>query len=178
MIMEITSNFCYKIFVKKLNWTNSETKCGEYGGNLISISSSELTNIVTNQMKHQELGHLWIGLTKEDDDEWEWNDGTKFSYNHWAKPEERSALHPSEHDHTVNKDCVSISDGTGYWYDHTLCSEPLRFICQVCANGLAAPDCTNAQGLHRRNSGNVFGLNISTVAVIVLAFIVSNSSKE
>ena len=60
---------------------------------------------------------------------------------------QRSALHPSEHDHTVNKDCVSISDGTGYWYDHTLCSEPLRFICQVCANGKAAPDCTNAQGI-------------------------------
>ena len=60
---------------------------------------------------------------------------------------QRSALHPSEHDHTVNKDCVSISDGTGYWYDHTLCSEPLRFICQVCANGLASPDCTNAQGI-------------------------------
>ena len=62
-----TSKFCYKIFVndRKLNWTNSEMKCEQYGGNLISIYSSTLSNIVTNRMKNQELGHLWIGLTKE-----------------------------------------------------------------------------------------------------------------
>ena len=61
-----TSNHCYKIFLKKLNWTNAESRCNMLNGNLISISSPRLSSIVINKMRNQDhLGHLWIGLTKE-----------------------------------------------------------------------------------------------------------------
>ena len=61
-----TSKHCYKIFLKKLNWTTAESNCKMLGGNLIAISSSQLSSIVKNKMKNQDhLGHLWIGLTKK-----------------------------------------------------------------------------------------------------------------
>ena len=61
-----TSQHCYKIFLKKLNWTSAESNCRMIGGNLITISSSQLSSIVKNKMKNQDhLGHLWIGLTKK-----------------------------------------------------------------------------------------------------------------
>ena len=59
-----TSKYCYKIFTKKLNWTEAESSCGKYGGNLISISSAQLSDVVKNKMNNKELGHLWIGLDK------------------------------------------------------------------------------------------------------------------
>ena len=84
---------------------------------------------------------------------------------------QRSSLHSSDHDHTINKDCVSISDGTGFWYDHTLCSQPLRFICQVCANGKAAPDCTYAQGINIYIQHKYFQLIRKIVPSAIFIFI-------
>lgn len=60
----ITSEFCYKIFRNKLNWTEAELRCEEFGGNLLSIPSSLLNDVITRNMENKELGHLWIGLTK------------------------------------------------------------------------------------------------------------------
>lgn len=40
-----------------------------------------------------------------------------------------------------------MSDATGFWYDHVLCSNPLRYICQICANGKSGSDCSATQGI-------------------------------
>ena len=64
-VWEETSKYCYKIFTRKLNWTEAESNCRKFGGNLISISSSSISDAVKKQMKNKELGHLWIGLDKK-----------------------------------------------------------------------------------------------------------------
>merc|ERR1711894_187428 len=54
-VWEETSKYCYKIFTRKLNWTEAESNCRKFGGNLISISSSSISDAVKKQMKNQEL---------------------------------------------------------------------------------------------------------------------------
>ena len=53
--------------------------------------------------------------------------------NHSSNPQ-RSSQHEG-HNHEKNKDCVSISTASGFWYDAPLCMEPLRFICQAPKGG-------------------------------------------
>ena len=60
---------------------------------------------------------------------------------------QRNALRlQQEHDDEINQDCISMSDATGFWYDHVLCSAPLRYVCQICSNGKYGPECLENQG--------------------------------
>ena len=40
-----------------------------------------------------------------------------------------------------------MSDATGFWYDHVLCSSPLNYVCQICANAKYGPECVVNQGI-------------------------------
>ena len=61
---------------------------------------------------------------------------------------QRNAHHPRDHKHETNKDFVSISDGTGLWYEHNIMhNNKFNFICQVCSSSLSRLECAASQGI-------------------------------
>ena len=61
---------------------------------------------------------------------------------------QRNAYHPRDHKHETNKDFVSISDGTGLWYEHNIVhNNKFNYICQVCSSSLSRLDCARSQGI-------------------------------
>ena len=61
---------------------------------------------------------------------------------------QRNAHHPRDHKHEINKDFVSISDGTGLWYEHNIMhNNKFNFICQVCVSSQSRLECATSEGI-------------------------------
>jgi len=115
-------------------------------------------------MDKKELGNVWLGLTKDgaNSDQRRWTDGSEFDYNNLI-PDQKNAQ--AEHkDHGKEKECVTYSDATGKWYEHTPCSSKLRFICQINLMPTGGQPNNNGGTLHL-HGGNAF------LALVFIAFL-------
>ena len=82
---------CYRIFYESLSWTRASAKCRAESGHLASIPDKETEDFLVGLAKKKQPGisiGLWIGgYRKNGDSEWQWNDGSPWSYTNWARGE-------------------------------------------------------------------------------------------
>ena len=82
---------CYKEFTEKLSWNSAETKCQEFGGDLVSIESQTEQDLILSIINRNHYDYYWIGLNDlKTAGQYEWitTDGTgekKYKFKWWAK---------------------------------------------------------------------------------------------
>lgn len=113
-VMEFNGNR-YKLFVEYLSWDDASLKCKEMGGHLVTITSEEEQQAIQNMIEQSDVNHLlmnneyiWIGLTKEIDQKWNWNTGEEFSYQNWCEAYDSAY----ENVHAI---IYNVGHSTGKW---------------------------------------------------------------
>lgn len=112
------SKHCYKLVAQGVTWPTAQAGCAAWGGYLAVVESDAEQTLIKSKMS----GDTWIGA-------WEggMNDGTTVwespvpncSYKHWKVNE------PND----VTKDCVTIHNGDGLWYDDD-CGMNKHYVCE------------------------------------------------
>jgi len=120
------SRRAFKLHKKKKSWQDAQQTCQNEGGNLITVDTPEINNILKSK---KEL--IWIGasdLKTEGTFAWTngkivWKNGNKLSYSNWMPGE--------PNDHAKNEDCTEVNYGQpGQWNDRP-CSQRHYFMCEI-----------------------------------------------
>lgn len=75
--------YCYKKTNTRLDWMESEMRCREAGGHLVSIHSKEENEFIRDYMLGIDRKEYWIGLTSMFGNGYRWVDGTDTDYFIW-----------------------------------------------------------------------------------------------
>lgn len=74
----------YQVFDEGLDWFAAKTRCEEMGGHLVTITSAEEQDFVSNLIKCGNRINYWLGGTDEDTEGvWKWVSGEPFEYDNW-----------------------------------------------------------------------------------------------
>lgn len=74
----------YQVFDEGLDWFAAKTRCEEMGGHLVTITSAEEQDFVSNLIKCGNRINYWLGGTDEDTEGvWKWVSGELFEYDNW-----------------------------------------------------------------------------------------------
>ncbi len=80
------SGHYYQFYDDARTWTEAKEMCEVVGGHLVTISSIEEQNLITNILNKGNKNLYWIGLEKAGDS-WMWITGEVFSFENWAENE-------------------------------------------------------------------------------------------
>ena len=53
---------CFREFTEKLSWNSAESKCQQFGGDLVSITSQAEQDYVLSIIQRNHYDYYWIGL--------------------------------------------------------------------------------------------------------------------
>jgi len=113
---------CYERVTSGLSYSQAQESCGAKGGYLATLTSDEeWMSIVGSSFWVDPFDSTWMGLTRSSETEWQWQDGSLFTANHW----EEGAPNNSG----GNENCVALSGSEGKWDDFQ-CSLQLAYICE------------------------------------------------
>lgn len=63
---------CYFLSTQQLSWTNSQNNCKNMSSRLVVVKNAKEERFVEGLVQQK----TWIGLSKNDNDEWIWEDGS------------------------------------------------------------------------------------------------------
>lgn len=112
----------YHIY-SNFTWEEAEAYCESVGGHLVTITSQEEMDFITNELMNNKTNEncYWIGLQR-DGDSWKWVTGEEFSYQNWAANEPNNYKNKGEnYVHLFGKEYTE-GNGTklvGTWNDVT-----------------------------------------------------------
>ncbi|MBQ8135699.1 MAG: C-type lectin domain-containing protein [Clostridia bacterium] len=112
----------YHIY-SNFTWEEAEAYCESVGGHLVTITSQEEMNFITNELMNNTTNEncYWIGLQR-DGDSWKWVTGEEFNYQNWAANEPNNYENKGEnYVHLFGKEYTE-GNGTkfvGTWNDVT-----------------------------------------------------------
>jgi hypothetical protein len=66
-------------------WEKAEYNCQMEGGHLASVHDNEENNFFMVNMKRNTIENAFLGLHVNNDDQFEWTDGTVADYFSWSK---------------------------------------------------------------------------------------------
>ena len=79
----------YKLFTNSKTWDKAKADCEAQGGHLVTISSKEENDFVSNLAGSDPI---WIGLTDEiHEGSWQWINGESLTYTNWGSGEPNDA---------------------------------------------------------------------------------------
>ncbi|KAK0406544.1 hypothetical protein QR680_018636 [Steinernema hermaphroditum] len=115
---------CYMIEIAKKTFQDSRSHCQQlYYGDLVSIHSKAENDF----LKSYTEGQFWIGAKYNGTGQtwqWQWLDGSAFTYNNWAAGEGVPL------DHVYGKDYALVDSSTGLWVAAKP-TEKQSFICEI-----------------------------------------------
>merc|ERR1712142_113113 len=113
------SRRAFKLHNSKKNWQDAQQTCQMEGGNLVTVDTSEINNILKSEKKR-----IWIGASDlETEETFLWTNGKPLSYNSWAPGE------PNNHGN--REDCVEVNfRSPGLWND-AVCGALRPFMCEI-----------------------------------------------
>ncbi|KAI8517925.1 hypothetical protein Bbelb_039420 [Branchiostoma belcheri] len=79
-------NNCYKLVETKADWYSAESRCEQYGTQLLSISSEVENIFIDGLISNVRETRVWMGL-RDKGRGWYWVDGSELIYTHWADGE-------------------------------------------------------------------------------------------
>ncbi|MHA2296059.1 MAG: lectin-like protein [Candidatus Hodarchaeales archaeon] len=81
----IYNDHVYQLFTVETTWTDARDDCDARGGHLVTITSNDENNFVSNLA---ETNNIFIGFTDElNEGTWEWITGEPVTYTFWASGE-------------------------------------------------------------------------------------------
>ncbi|KAK0140767.1 C-type mannose receptor 2 [Merluccius polli] len=110
-------------------WHEAQTKCTDFGANLVIINSQEEQYFVNGflpDLHHTDIPDIWIGLSDKDvDGTWAWVDRSSLTFTNWGSGWPRNTA-------TI-WDCGQIFTGNyaGTWENRHLLQEPLGYMCEM-----------------------------------------------
>merc|ERR1712042_21805 len=113
------SRRAFKLHNSKKNWQDAQQTCQMEGGNLVTVDTSEINNILKSEKKR-----IWIGASDlETEETFLWTNGKPLSYSSWAPGE------PNNHGN--REDCVEVNfRSPGLWND-AVCGALRPFMCEI-----------------------------------------------
>ncbi|KAI8500543.1 hypothetical protein Bbelb_221090 [Branchiostoma belcheri] len=84
------NNHCYMVGREPVTWFTADSRCGRAGAHVASILDSEendfIADIIQNAKGYLRY-HVWSGLRRGEDGQFQWTDGSPLSYTNWAECE-------------------------------------------------------------------------------------------
>ena len=121
---------CYRsaVLIDGITWSDAQSSCENWGGDLTSISSERENNLLFT-MNTDAVSDTWLGLYDVDrNGSYQWIDGTLYDYTHW------STGNPSNN---LNEDCIWMyPDST--WDDFPCYVSRRRYICKRNTSDIAS----------------------------------------
>jgi len=129
---------CYFLVEDQLSWEEANMKCQGMDSELASIHSGPENEFLLRTMVDYKV---WIGLNDlEEEEVWEWSDGSEVNYEHWA-PDESNNFSPGEHCVEIVADWWGDGRRMGWWNDF-FCDTKRSAICKKVGNSPSPPvDC-------------------------------------
>uniref|UniRef100_A0A8C3QRN8 MRC1 protein n=1 Tax=Cyanoderma ruficeps TaxID=181631 RepID=A0A8C3QRN8_9PASS len=117
------SGHCYYFEAsKKRSWSQAHEECARLGADLVSVGDYSEANFLSETIKilHGKSLNFWLGLKKDDREQWVWTDKSAVDFVNWEVGE------PSN---KRLKDCGEICALSGFW-NTNLCSFRKGYICK------------------------------------------------
>uniref|UniRef100_A0A1I7YIZ8 C-type lectin domain-containing protein n=1 Tax=Steinernema glaseri TaxID=37863 RepID=A0A1I7YIZ8_9BILA len=111
-------NQCYVFVGCPLAWDDALNNCKRMNGNLASVHSGPVEQVIEQQRASQGWWY-WLGGQLDDKRYLSWSDGTSVNYLNWL---------PQHPIHVSNYRCVGVE--TGGWLNYD-CQYPLRSVCVI-----------------------------------------------
>ncbi|XP_062372051.1 macrophage mannose receptor 1-like [Sardina pilchardus] len=111
----------FHVVKEQKNWTEAQQYCREEFTDLATIDDMTEMEKVNSLIREADAGNAWIGLklgSKQTDD-WEWSDGSSYSFNYWNSGEPNFG--------SETEFCAEARS-SGRWNDAG-CHYPRSFIC-------------------------------------------------
>ena len=108
----------YSLYNGKVAWTTAKSWCEDHGGHLMTITSAEEQNIVS-QLNQDEL-LLFLGGYLDENNDWNWVTGETFQYTDWSRVTEGSSYLGIQPDSSFNGTEYYIGTYPIQWSDYRL----------------------------------------------------------
>ncbi|XP_069715636.1 macrophage mannose receptor 1-like isoform X5 [Phaenicophaeus curvirostris] len=107
---------------RKRSWSQAHQECARLAANLVSVGDYTEANFLSDTIKilHGKSPNFWIGLKKNNREQWEWTDKSAMDFVNWQISE------PSNNRH---KKCGEVCALSGYW-NTNVCSFKKGYICK------------------------------------------------
>ncbi|NWH78351.1 MRC1 protein, partial [Piaya cayana] len=107
---------------RKKSWSQAHQECARLAANLVSVGDYTEANFLSDTIKilHGKSPNFWIGLKKNNKEQWEWTDKSAIDFVNWQISE------PSNNRH---KKCGEVCALSGYW-NTNVCSFKKGYICK------------------------------------------------
>nr|CCP50119.1 MRC1L-E [Gallus gallus] len=114
---------CYHFeAVRKKRWSQAHEECARLAADLLSVGDYTEANFVAETIKilHGKSPNFWIGLKRDDREQWVWTDKSELDFVNWQIGEPANRMH---------KDCGEVCALTGFW-NTNVCSFRKGYICK------------------------------------------------
>ncbi|OCT63514.1 hypothetical protein XELAEV_18044613mg [Xenopus laevis] len=121
-VQNVKLQSCYQYNMDSiLTWKEAYTSCKSQGADLLSISSPEELQALTDNKDFPDL--MWTGLNHLDTSGgWQWSDNTPLRFINWDKDRARFSL-------LDDRNCAILNTNTGLM-ENVLCEKALPYICK------------------------------------------------
>lgn len=125
-------DMCYFLMLDLQTWDEGQHQCKVMGGDLATVNSQAVQDLLFSIMNQKNSQDIWIGLTDSVEEAlFEWSSGQPVKYTNWNLNQPRS---PTDQD----QDCVSMSNTTGAWQDED-CYSHKQYMCMSPKHGTNKP---------------------------------------
>ena len=120
---------CYYFSNKSSSWSEAQNDCRARGGDLAVPENSDINEKIYQVLKSRNIGTVWIGVHRDDNDKFITVSGAGVSYTNWYPREPNNG--------GGNEDCVELmnivywtKNGAGRWND-ARCTLSRSKVCEL-----------------------------------------------
>ncbi|XP_039187522.1 macrophage mannose receptor 1-like [Crotalus tigris] len=106
---------CYKLYISEEIWPAASLKCIQIGGTLTSVEDATELQFLQEEMEQFGSQEFWIGLYKNLDGEWIWQDKSKVAFVNWNDQEFSNSLQFDSEEDDFSEKCTYINSYSGLW---------------------------------------------------------------
>ncbi|KAH0627501.1 hypothetical protein JD844_003272 [Phrynosoma platyrhinos] len=124
---------CYSFYPFRQSWPSASMRCAHLGGTLTSIEDSAEMQFLLDYTHKLNQRDFWIGLFKNVDGEWEWEDKTEVDFVNWKDGPPEAYNYSYYHDKgyiVFQEQCIFMDGHTGEWFGQW-CYSYKGFICKT-----------------------------------------------
>lgn len=100
----VSNNHIYALYDYEMSWSFARDLCTDLGGNLVTITSAEENQVISNLISCGSKDAYWLGASDnvyEPDKNYKWVTGEAFSYSNWMSGEPSSSGTDGEKEHFI-----------------------------------------------------------------------------
>lgn len=100
----VANNHIYALYDYEMSWSFARDLCKDFGGNLVTVTSTEENQVVADLIKHGAKDAYWLGATDGvygTEKDFKWVTGEAFSYSNWMSGEPSSSGTDGEKEHFI-----------------------------------------------------------------------------